>query len=446
MRGGLSGGGAGELDEAASETETVGPPRPTGAPSIAAPQSPPISASGPPPGRERLFSLDAFRGLTVAAMLLVNDPGRWDAVYRPLDHAEWHGWTPTDLVFPFFLFIVGITTHLSLSARSAQGAPKAALRRQVLRRAAIIFLIGLGLHGFPFYTFADIPGAPHADLATRVGDRLLHLRIPGVLQRIAVCYLAGGFLALATGWRAQVAVLATILVGYWAVLMLVPAPGTGATGLGAIAEPASTLAAWIDRQLFDWGRWGDHLWSASRTWDPEGALSTLPAIGTVILGLLAGRWIGQDRPMGRRIALLLAAGLAGIAVGLVWGVVFPLNKKLWTSSFVLFTGGAGAALLALVMAAIELKGWRRWAEPFRVFGVNPILAYALSEAAGTIIYSWWTVQQAGQRVGVELWFTDAVFSPWLPPKLASLAFAILYVACFFVVMRALYRRGLILKV
>ena len=436
------------MGDAAGETETIGPPpdRPTGAPSASGSQPLPTPAPSPTPNRGRLVSLDAFRGLTIAAMLLVNDPGRWDAVYRPLDHAEWHGWTPTDLVFPFFLFIVGITTHLSLSARQAQGEPRAALRRQILRRAAIIFLIGLGLHGFPFYTFTDIPSAPHADLATRMGDRLLNLRIPGVLQRIAICYLAGGLLALVTGWRAQVAVLATILLGYWAILMLVPAPDTGATGLAAIAEPASTLAAWVDRRLFDWGRWGNHLWNQSRTWDPEDALSTLPAIGTVILGLLAGRWISQDGQMGRRIALLLAAGLAGIALGLAWGVVFPLNKKLWTSSFVLFTGGAGATLLALIMAAIELKGWRRWAGPFRVFGVNPILAYALSEAMATIIYSWWTVPQAGRQVGVELWVTDAVFSPWLPAKLASLAFALFYVACVFVVMRVLYTRGLILKV
>jgi len=175
-------------------------------------------------------------------------------------------------------------------------------------------------------------------------------------------------------------------------------------------------------------------------------LSTLPAIGTVILGLLAGRWISQDKPLDRRIMLLFAAGAAAVVLGLVWGGVFPINKKLWTSSFVLFAGGMGAAVLALFMAAIELKGWRRWAEPFPVFGVNPILAYAMSEAVTTVIYSWWTVPHRGQQVGVERWFTDLAFGSWMPAKAASLAFALVYVTVFYVVLRAFYKRGVILKV
>ena len=398
------------------------------------------------PRPQRLESLDVFRGLTVAGMLLVNDPGRRDAVYAPLSHAAWHGWTPTDLVFPFFIFIVGISTHLSLSARRARGAAPQVLRRQILRRAALIFLIGVGLHWFPFYTYGPMPEAADAGLTARIGDSLLHLRLPGVLQRIALCYLAGGVLTLCAGWRTQVAVLGAVLLGYWAMLMSVPVPDTGATGLAAIAEPSATLGAWIDRRLFDWGPWGAHLWRYSVTWDPEGALSTLPAIGTVILGLLAGRWIGQDRPLGQRIRLLFAAGVAGILLGLAWGLALPINKNLWTSSYVLFAGGAGAALLALLMLAIEVKGWRRWAEPFLVFGVNPILAYALSEATGTVIYSWWTTLREDGAVGVERLFTDLVFSRWLPPKLASLAFALTYVAAFYLLLRAVHKRGLILKV
>ncbi|CAN7488278.1 DUF5009 domain-containing protein [Phenylobacterium sp. LjRoot225] len=406
----------------------------------------PSASTGAPQRRERLVSLDVFRGLTVAGMLLVNDPGKFDAVYAPLSHAAWHGWTPADLVFPSFLFIVGITTHLSLSARQARGDAPQVMLRQIVRRAALIFLIGLGLHWFPFHTYGPMPGAAPAGLPARIGDSLLHLRIPGVLQRIALCYLAGGLLTLSAGWRTQIAVLGAILLGYWAMLMGVPVPGSGATGLAAIAEPSATLGAWIDRRLFDWGPWGVHLWKYSRTWDPEGALSTLPAVGTVILGLLAGRWIGQDRPLDQRVRLLLAAGAAGILLGLVWGVAFPINKNLWTSSYVLFAGGVGAALLALLMLTIELKGRRRWAAPFLVFGVNPILAYALSEATATVIYSWWTAPHQGRQVGVELWFTDLVFSPWLPPKLASLAFALTYVAAFYLLLRAFYTRGLILKI
>ena len=400
------------------------------------------SANLPP--RERLVSLDVFRGITIAAMLLVNDPGDGRAVYWPLAHAEWHGWTPADLVFPFFLFIVGITTELSLAARRARGDSAAALRRQVMRRALVIFLLGVVIHWFPFYTGGDIPGDP--GFLARVADSLLNLRLPGVLQRIAVCYLAGGLLAISSSARTQLVVLAALLLGYWALLMLVPVPGTGAIGPAAIAEPGATLPAFVDRALLDWGGWGNHLWGQSRTWDPEGVLSTLPAIGTVILGLAAGRWIARsDRTLAERVRRLLIFGVAGIALGLAWDLVLPINKKLWTSSFVLFTGGAAAAVFAMLTWAIEIRSWRRWAEPFRVFGVNPILAYGLSELTGTLIYERITVARDGTRIGLAPWFTQFAFAFWLPPKAASLAFALLYVAVFYLLLREVHRRGIIVK-
>ncbi|HEX5581972.1 MAG TPA: DUF5009 domain-containing protein, partial [Gemmatimonadaceae bacterium] len=256
---------------AAGNAETTTAPPSVAAPATAAP-------------RERLVALDVFRGLTIAGMLLVNNPGSWSAIYPPLAHAEWHGWTPTDLIFPFFLFIVGITTHLSLSARRARGADDGELVRQVLRRGALIFLFGLFLAWFPGFTWGDVPGVAQPTFLERVGDRLLHTRIPGVLQRIALAYVVGALLTFRTRVRTQLAILAVLLVGYWAVMTLVPVPGSGATGLAALAEPANTVSAWLDRQLLDWGRWGNHLWGASRTWDPEGVLTTVPAIGTVILG------------------------------------------------------------------------------------------------------------------------------------------------------------------
>jgi len=267
-----------------------------------------------------------------------------------------------------------------------------------------------------------------------------------VLQRIALCYLAGGFIALSFGWRAHIAFLASILLGYWAILMLIPVPGTGATEIAAIADPSATLGAWIDRGLLDWGDAGNHLWRRSKVWDPEGVLSTLPAVGTVILGLLAGRWIGRDRPIGRRVTVLLVAGMAGVALGLAWDVFLPINKNLWTSSYVLLSAGLGAVLFALLMAVIDILGWRRWAESFLVFGVNPILAYALSHVFAVVIYAWWKVPQGGQSVGVERWFTDIAFATWLPPKMASLGFSVFYVFCFYVLLRAFYKRGVILKV
>mgnify|MGYP003288910584 CR=1 FL=1 len=237
----------------------------------------------PPAARERLTALDVFRGLTIAGMLLVNNPGSWSAIYPPLRHAAWHGWTPTDLIFPFFLFIVGITTHLSLAARRARGDDDGKLVRQVLRRGGIIILLGLLLSGFPF-----IP---------KYGFDLATMRIPGVLQRIGVAYIAAALLTLRTSAKAQLLIVASLLLGYWALMTLVPVPGSGMVGALALAKPDASLAAWLDRTVL-----GNHLWKVSKTWDPEGILSTIPAIGTAMLGVLAGRWIASPRPLIERIA------------------------------------------------------------------------------------------------------------------------------------------------
>jgi predicted acyltransferase len=374
--------------------------------------------------RERLVSLDAFRGSTVAGMLLVNDPGSWSAIYPPLRHAAWHGWTPTDLIFPFFLFITGISCHLSLDGR------KGALPK-LLRRVAILFLLGLVLNGFPFYP---------------VAERLLSLRIPGVLQRIALCTLAGGLLTLNGGRRSQIAVLVGLLLGYWALLMAMPAPGSGATGLAAVAEPSGTLAAWLDRTLFDWGGWGNHLWGQSRSWDPEGALSTVPAIGSLILGLLAGRWIRTEQRLPRRLLGLAGAGATAAALGLVWDLWFPINKNLWTSSYVLFTGGLAALLLAGFMALIDLRRSIWWTPPLLAFGINPILAYFGSEIMAIVIYEIVTLPHDGRQVALQEWFYDTALASWLPDRLASLAFALLFVALWYAILRQFQRRGVILKV
>jgi predicted acyltransferase len=395
--------------------------------------------------RRRLVSLDAFRGLTVAAMLLVNDPGRWDAIYPPLRHSPWHGWTPTDLIFPFFLFIVGITTQLSLSARRAGGDIGSRLLGQVFRRGAIIFCLGVLLNWFPFYTSGEMPEGDPA-WSVRLVDKLLHLRLPGVLQRIAIGYLAGALITLYVPVRAQLTLLAVLLVGYWAALMLIPVPGTGATGLAAIAAPATTLGAAVDRAAFDWGRWGNHLWGETSVWDPEGLLSTLPSLGTVLLGLAAGRWLGQPRELERRIGWLFLAGLAACVLGEAWSPWFPINKNLWSSSYVLLSAGLASVGLSGFMWLIDLRGHAAWARPLLVFGVNPILAYVSAELAATSIYSWITVGHDGQRVAIQQWFEAAVFDSWLPPRAASLGFAILFVLCWYGLLSACHKRGLILKV
>ena len=404
----------------------------------------PDTAALPRPRRERLISLDVFRGLTVASMLLVNDPGSWDAIYPPLEHSPWHGWTPTDLVFPFFLFITGITCHMSLAARQAAGADGAALLRQVMRRAAIIFLLGLFLNWFPFYT--TDPDTAGTGVLALVADKLLHLRLPGVLQRIALCYLIGGILTLRGSVRSQAALLVVLLLGYWGLSVLVPVPGSGLTGLAAIATPPDTLAAWVDRGLLDWGSWGSHLWGQSKVWDPEGPLSTLPAIGTLILGLFAGRWIGREQPLARRIAGLAGAGAVILAAGLLWSLWFPINKNLWTSSYVLFTGGMAALFLAGFMWLVDLRRSIWWISPFLAFGINPILAYFGSEMSEIILYEMITVTHDGKVIAIQEWFYDVALASWLPDRLASLAFAVLFVAGWYAILRVFQKRGIILKV
>jgi predicted acyltransferase len=363
-----------------------------------------------------------FRGLTVAAMLLVNDPGSWSHIYPPLRHATWHGWTPTDLIFPFFLFIMGITTDLSLAARRARGAADGELRRQVLRRGSTIVLLGLLLAAFPFFPL----------------ERILQLRIPGILQRIGLVYLVTGFLVLGGSRRLLVAIIAVILVGYWLLLTLVPVPGIGAP---ALAPPDATLAAWLDRLLLD-----GHLWNQTRTWDPEGVLPDLPAVATCLLGVLAGGWITQPTPLPHRLKGLLAAGAAGLVAGLAWDRVFPINKNLWTSSYVVFTAGMACVMLAACIWLIEQRNVRWWIRPFLVFGVNPIVAFVGAEATARLLYTVIRVPYGGEMVSLEEAIFRSAFASWLPPEPASLAFAVAFVLVWYLVLDGLYRREVVIRI
>ncbi len=397
--------------------------------------------------RERLLSLDVFRGLTVAAMLLVNNPGTWSAIYPPLRHAAWHGWTPTDLIFPFFLFIVGITTVLSLEARRARGAPDGELRRQVLRRAATIFLLGLALSYFPFFTWGAVSGMENPSFLDRVLDRPLHTRMLGVLQRIALAYAAGGLIVIWLRPRAQLVAAGALLLGYWAVMTLLPVPESGVMGWRTLGEPSGTMAAWLDRLLLDWGEWGNHLYGGTRTWDPEGVLSTVPAIGTVLLGAWAGRMLGDRRPLAERLNALFAVGVLAMMLGLIWGWDFPINKGLWTSSYVVFTAGMAAVSLAAISWLVDVRGWRGWTYPFVVYGVNPIVAFVGSGLMARLIYSVITVPADGAgRQPLQRWIFETVFASWAPQMFASLLFALAFVALWFMILAVLHRRGIILKV
>jgi predicted acyltransferase len=386
----------------------------------------------------RLVSLDAFRGITIAAMLVVNNPGSWSAIYPPLRHAEWHGWTPTDLIFPFFLFIVGVAIAFSLGGRLGRGDSRRQLMLKATMRAAILFALGLLLHGFPGYDLSSI-------------------RVMGVLQRIAIAYFAASAIVIgtwksadATGWKPQAIWAGALLVGYWLLMTLVPVPGSGA----GVLEPGRDLGAYIDRTIFG----TEHLWAQSKTWDPEGLLSTLPAIATVLTGVLTGHWIRtgasargaavrQSRARGDPeilVGLFLAAN-AGLFAGWAWSAFFPINKSLWTSSYVLFTTGFALHVLAMCYWLVDVRRWRAWATPFVVFGMNAIAAFWLS-SLGARILGLVRIGADDDEVALKTWLFERLYAPWLPPVDASLAFALSYTLFWLAAMWLLYRQRIFIKV
>lgn len=373
-------------------------------------------AAGPTAVPGRVLSLDAFRGLSIAGMLLVNDPGSWSYVYPPLDHAEWNGWTPTDLIFPFFLFIVGMALPLSFSRRLAAGASRADLFRKVVSRAAIIFALGLLLNGFPHY-----------DLST--------LRIMGVLQRIAVVYLATGVLYLTTSERAQTWIVVGLLVGYWAVMKLVPVPGHAA----GILERQGNLAQYVDQVVL-----GAHRWKPD--WDPEGIMSTFPAIATCLLGVRWGARLRSGRHPLEQTVDLYVWGTLGMLAGTVWGIWFPINKNLWSSSYVLFTAGFALVTLATLHYFIDVRGARRWSWPLLVYGSNSILVFVLSGLFARLLLITSVRSADGTSVNLYTWLYQHAFASWAGAMNGSLAFAIAYVLLFLAVTALLYRWRWFLKV
>jgi predicted acyltransferase len=372
-------------------------------------------------------------------MLLVNDPGDAATVFAPLQHSAWHGWTPTDLIFPFFLFVVGVTTHLSLSRRAARGDDDGAVRRQSLRRAAVLFAIGLVLNWFPFYQSGAIAGHPSPDVGDRLLERLRQLRVLGVLQRIALGYLAASLLSWKAPSRRVAGIAAALLVGYWAAMAL---------GSPTLDDRSLTLAARVDRLALDWTRHGlgNHLWDAGVTYDPEGVLSTIPAVATAMLGVLAGRWLATRRPTAERLTALGAAGALGMAAGLVWNWWFPINKALWTSSYALFTAGVACVALVTVSWLVDVARWDRWAWPFRVFGSNAILAYVGAELSAKILHSSLKWKVDGRRIGTEVAVTRGLTEIGFEPRVASLVWALLFVTAWYVVLLRCYRRGVFWKV
>jgi predicted acyltransferase len=367
----------------------------------------------------RVQSLDVFRGITIAGMILVNNPGDWGAIYSPLEHASWSGWTPTDLVFPFFLFIVGVSITLALSRRAEAGGSKRDLYLKIVRRSAIIFALGLFLAGFPFFNLSTI-------------------RITGVLNRIAVCYLFAALIFLKTNWRRQAAIVAALLVAYWAILELVPAPGFA---VGDLSKQGS-IASYVDRALL-----GNHIWKGGeKIYDPEGILSTIGALATTLVGVLAGHLLRSRRTPLEKVAAMFVAGAAGVVAGWMWNDWLPVNKALWTSSYVLLTGGMALELLACCYWLVDLKGYKRWAMPFVVFGSNALAVFFLTGICARLLGIVKMTGADGKQVALQSVIYKNLFASWAAPVNASLAFAVCFVLVWLGLMWLLYRRGILIKV
>ncbi|MEZ4982709.1 MAG: DUF5009 domain-containing protein [Saprospiraceae bacterium] len=363
---------------------------------------------------KRIESLDVFRGLTIALMILVNNPGNWSHVYAPFLHAEWHGWTPTDLVFPFFLFIMAVSIPLALGKRMDAGIPKTDLFKKVLIRSVLIFLIGIILELIPSFDFSTV-------------------RIPGVLQRIALVYFICSmlFIHLSKNQILVSGVLALIL--YFVLITFVPVPGIGAPNL----QPETNLGAWLDRTLL-----GGHLWSQSKTWDPEGLLGTLPAIANGVAGLAVGILLRKDLDFKYKLLKVFAWGVILSAIGYLWNYTFPINKKLWTSSFALYTSGVALGFFGVVNFIMEIKGKKGWIAPFKWFGMNAIVLYAgsvlLAKALDFI--------QVNDTLSLKSWIYQSLLLPVFSPQLASLVFAMGFVGIFLFFAYVLFKRKIFIKV
>ena len=399
------------------------------------------------PAARRLLSLDVFRGLTIIGMLIVNNPGNAATAFAQTRHSAWNGCTLADLVFPFFLFVVGITTHLSLEARAARGDSDREIRRQILRRGALLFAIGVLLNWFPFYQYGAIEGHPHPTALDHFVARLTELRLLGVLQRIGIAYAVAAVLSWKASNRRVALWTLTILLGYWLLLTLVPVPGEGTIGYYQLNNPGHTMAAWVDRVTLDWSRWGmgNHIWRESRVYDPEGLLSTLPAIGTVLFGVLAGRLLAAPRPLDERLRQLVAAGAVLTVLGLLWALAFPINKNLWSSSYVVFTAGVACLTVGAITWLIDMRQWKRWTEPFVAFGINPITAYVGAELSAVLFDSTIKLRVAGRLQSLHALTYDGL-ALWLPPAIASLGYSLAFIALWYFVLRAMHQRGIVFKI
>ncbi|VAX17455.1 N-acetylglucosamine related transporter, NagX [hydrothermal vent metagenome] len=368
--------------------------------------------------KERLLSLDIFRGITILLMILVNNPGSWSHIYSPLEHAEWNGCTPTDLVFPFFLFIVGVTTVFSLSRIRDEKHDLKPVYIRLVRRSATLILLGWLLGGFPHYD-------------------LNHIRIPGVLPRIGVVYFFTALIFLKIKKENIVYLLSFLLLLYWGLMTLIPVPGVGYPNL----EPTTNLAAWLDRTIM-----GNHLWSGTKVWDPEGILSTIPAIGTALLGVLTGYWLKSDKDKTTKTVWMFYYGVILMALGYVWNFWFPINKGIWTSSYVVYTGGLALVFLAVCYWLIDVQDKKWWIKPFHIYGTNAIAVFFLSGLMGRLLYLIKVESPSGETVALKTYIYQEFFLSFFSPINASLMYAITFILLWLFLMWLLYRKNIFIKV
>lgn len=374
---------------------------------------------------QRLLSLDVFRGITVAGMILVNNPGDWGNIYPPLKHAAWHGCTPTDLIFPFFLFIVGVSIAYALGTKKEFITDHSRILKTAIKRALILFGLGLFLSVYP-------------RIFTEPLESLKTVRIPGVLQRIAVVFFISAVIFIKTSARTQLRILIGLLIFYWLIMTFVPVPGVGYANL----EKETNLGAWLDRTILTEA----HLWKSAKTWDPEGILSTIPAIATGLFGVLAGSYLRRkDKEASVKISWLFSIGTLAVIIGLIWDLFFPINKALWTSSYVLYTGGLATIGLSMLYWLIDQKGYKGWTTPFVAYGVNAITVFFLSGLIPRTL-NLIKLNLNGEEVGAQKWIYQTYFASNLSPLNASLAYAIVYVMLWFIILWIMYRKNIIIKV
>ncbi|HYJ90227.1 MAG TPA: hypothetical protein VEV84_02880 [Pyrinomonadaceae bacterium] len=466
----------------------------------------------------RLISLDVFRGLTIAGMVLVNNPGT-SPVYWPLDHAEWNGLTPTDWIFPFFLFIVGVSISISLGKRVETGSgatvsdPGAAangfqssIYTKIISRALSIYLLGLAISVIPFFQFqsSDAPDSLKMLVWLVFAAALLFLllrnfklaailagvgvvgiigmklagynivaydfstmRIMGVLQRIAICYLITSLVFLHTNWKQQVYISLALLLGYWLIMTTIPAPGCEIT---TINDKACNLAAYVDRMIIGEA----HIWRFGKVYDPEGLLSTIPAIVTTISGVLTGTWIRSEPPAvaggltpqivdskvpngdlqppataggSDKVSGIFFFAVVLFAIAWIWNFFFPFNKSLWTSSYVLVTTGLALFTFGCCYWLIDIKGYSRWAKPFVIFGANALALFVFSGLFARIMSAFRVAYTPeGKGISIQKWIVDNIYLAIFDPINASLAYAISFILFFLFLMWLLYRKGIYIKV